>query len=174
MVDLPFLALEPISKRMEGQGLEFLQFAFRWFNCLLIREIPFHLVTHYLAEGDSLPNFLVYISTSLLLTVGTHIFGYHSFLLLVIIQFPCSCSYNTLPLYVIVTQMGSYFKKAIFYEHVQEGLLGWAHKVKKRKAGKTGNGLTKTNKSEDESSRLVEMQSQDGQRSEGAHFVDCW
>ncbi|XP_074560059.1 MLO-like protein 15 isoform X2 [Curcuma longa] len=144
MVDLPFLALEPISKRMEGQGLEFLQFAFRWFNCLLIRE------------------------------VGTHIFGYHSFLLLVIIQFPCSCSYNTLPLYVIVTQMGSYFKKAIFYEHVQEGLLGWAHKVKKRKAGKTGNGLTKTNKSEDESSRLVEMQSQDGQRSEGAHFVDCW
>ncbi|XP_074571418.1 GTPase-activating protein gyp1-like [Curcuma longa] len=63
---------EPVSKHMEGQGLEFLQFAFRWFNCLLIREIPFHLVTRlwdtYLAEGDSLPDFLVYISASLLLT----------------------------------------------------------------------------------------------------------
>ncbi|KAG8644421.1 TBC1 domain family member 22B [Manihot esculenta] len=63
---------EPVSRHMEEQGLEFLQFAFRWFNCLLIREIPFHLVTRlwdtYLAEGDALPDFLVYIYTSFLLT----------------------------------------------------------------------------------------------------------
>ncbi|KAG0477700.1 hypothetical protein HPP92_012419 [Vanilla planifolia] len=63
---------EPVSRHMEEQGLEFLQFAFRWFNCLLIREIPFHLVTRlwdtYLAEGDSLPEFLVYVSASFLLT----------------------------------------------------------------------------------------------------------
>lgn len=63
---------EPISRHMEEQGLEFLQFSFRWFNCLLIREIPFHLVTRlwdtYLAEGDSLPEFLVYISASFFLT----------------------------------------------------------------------------------------------------------
>ncbi|WJX62111.1 hypothetical protein P8452_47142 [Trifolium repens] len=59
---------------MENQGLEFLQFAFRWFNCLLIREIPFQLVTRlwdtYLAEGDALPDFLVYIFASFLLTVS--------------------------------------------------------------------------------------------------------
>ncbi|MED6112920.1 hypothetical protein PIB30_066142 [Stylosanthes scabra] len=30
---------EPVSSHMELQGLEFLQFAFRWFNCLLIREV---------------------------------------------------------------------------------------------------------------------------------------
>jgi hypothetical protein len=30
---------EPVSRHMEEQGLEFLQFAFRWFNCLLIREV---------------------------------------------------------------------------------------------------------------------------------------
>lgn len=63
---------EPVSRHMEEQGLEFLQFAFRWFNCLLIREIPFHLVTRlwdtYLAEGDALPDFLVYICVSFLLT----------------------------------------------------------------------------------------------------------
>uniref|UniRef100_A0A0D9XFM9 Rab-GAP TBC domain-containing protein n=1 Tax=Leersia perrieri TaxID=77586 RepID=A0A0D9XFM9_9ORYZ len=63
---------EPVSKHIEEQGLDFLQFAFRWFNCLLIREIPFHLVTRlwdtYLAEGDYLPDFLVYISASFLLT----------------------------------------------------------------------------------------------------------
>ncbi|KAJ4757931.1 MLO-like protein [Rhynchospora pubera] len=50
------------------------------------------------------------------------------------------CSYSTLPLYAIVTQMGSYFKKEIFDEHVQQGLVGWAQKVKKRTAHKAGNG----------------------------------
>ncbi|KAK8507524.1 hypothetical protein V6N11_073988 [Hibiscus sabdariffa] len=43
------------------------------------------------------------------------------------------CSFSTLPLYAIVTQMGSSFKKAIFEEHVQVGLVGWAQKAKKKK-----------------------------------------
>ncbi|KAK8545549.1 hypothetical protein V6N13_066827 [Hibiscus sabdariffa] len=43
------------------------------------------------------------------------------------------CSFSTLPLYAIVTQMGSSFKKAIFEEHVQLGLIGWAQKAKKKK-----------------------------------------
>ncbi|KAF2288110.1 hypothetical protein GH714_004450 [Hevea brasiliensis] len=51
---------------------------------------------------------------------------------LVIIQI--LCSYSTLPLYAIVTQMGSYYKKAIFEEHIQASVLGWAEKAK-RKAG---------------------------------------
>ncbi|CAH1412796.1 unnamed protein product [Lactuca virosa] len=62
---------EPVARHIDKQGLEFLQFAFRWFNCLLIREIPFHLVTRlwdtYLAEGDALPDFIVYIFASFLL-----------------------------------------------------------------------------------------------------------
>ncbi|CAN6371490.1 unnamed protein product [Urochloa humidicola] len=63
---------EPLSKQIEEQVLEFLQFSFRWFNCLLIREVPFHLATRlwdtYLAEGDYLPDFLLYIAASFLLT----------------------------------------------------------------------------------------------------------
>ncbi|KAJ7548303.1 hypothetical protein O6H91_07G006400 [Diphasiastrum complanatum] len=63
---------EPVSKHLEEQSLEYLQFAFRWFNCLLIREIPFTLVTRlwdtYLAEGDSFPEYLVYVCASFLLT----------------------------------------------------------------------------------------------------------
>ncbi|XP_028751257.1 MLO-like protein 1 [Neltuma alba] len=43
------------------------------------------------------------------------------------------CSYSTLPLYALVTQMGTHFKKAIFDEHVQVGLVGWAQRVKKKK-----------------------------------------
>ncbi|KAG8388821.1 hypothetical protein BUALT_Bualt02G0164900 [Buddleja alternifolia] len=48
------------------------------------------------------------------------------------------CSYSTLPLYALVTQMGTHFKKSIFDDHVQVGLLGWAHKVKKKKESKGG------------------------------------
>ncbi|AES74322.1 hypothetical protein MtrunA17_Chr3g0145831 [Medicago truncatula] len=44
------------------------------------------------------------------------------------------CSYSTLPLYAVVTQMGSHFKRAIFNDHVQVGIVGWAEKVKKKKA----------------------------------------
>ncbi|XP_015577753.2 MLO-like protein 1 isoform X1 [Ricinus communis] len=47
------------------------------------------------------------------------------------------CSYSTLPLYAIVTQMGSSFKKAIFDEHVQAGLVGWAQKAKRKKKAST-------------------------------------
>ncbi|GAB2220690.1 hypothetical protein Droror1_Dr00008357 [Drosera rotundifolia] len=50
-------------------------------------------------------------------------------------------SYSTLPLYALVTQMGSNFKKAIFDEHVQAGLIGWAQKAKKRKSWKQTNTL---------------------------------
>lgn len=54
------------------------------------------------------------------------------------------CSYSTLPLYAIVTQMGSTFKKAIFDEHVHAGILGWREKVKQKKKGLRGlvNGST--------------------------------
>jgi mlo protein len=34
--------------------------------------------------------------------------------------------------------MGTFFKKEIFDEHVQQGLVGWAQKAKKRNARKNG------------------------------------
>lgn len=71
------------------------------------------------------------------------------------------CSYSTLPLYAIVTQMGSSFKKAIFEEHVQQSLLGWANKAKKRKGGsRSGDGSSRAGGTgpEDESSRGVPLQ----------------
>ncbi|KAL0359312.1 UNVERIFIED_CONTAM: MLO-like protein 1 [Sesamum angustifolium] len=43
------------------------------------------------------------------------------------------CSYSTLPLYAIVARMGSSYNMAIFEDHIQAGLVGWAKKVKKNK-----------------------------------------
>lgn len=57
-------------------------------------------------------------------------------------------------IFFFVTKMGSYFKKAIFDEHVQEGLMDWAQKVKRRK----GNGLVRSSQGQDEPSRKIELQ----------------
>ncbi|XP_020261884.1 MLO-like protein 1 isoform X2 [Asparagus officinalis] len=65
------------------------------------------------------------------------------------------CSYSTLPLYAIVTQMGSSFKKAIFEEHVQESLVGWAQKVKKRKGFRTAGNDESVRSSVEMSNRPV-------------------
>ncbi|KAJ8527148.1 hypothetical protein K7X08_029625 [Anisodus acutangulus] len=46
------------------------------------------------------------------------------------------CSYSTLPLYALVTQMGSHYKKSMFDDHVQACLLDWAEKVKRKKGHK--------------------------------------
>ncbi|KAF3796431.1 MLO-like protein 4 [Nymphaea thermarum] len=48
----------------------------------------------------------------------------------VVVQF--WCSYGVLPLYVLIAQMGSNFKKALISEHVRESLHGWRKRVKRK------------------------------------------
>ncbi|XP_024975262.1 MLO-like protein 1 isoform X2 [Cynara cardunculus var. scolymus] len=48
------------------------------------------------------------------------------------------CSYSTLPLYALVTQMGTYFKKSIFDEHIQAKVVGWALHAKQKMANNGG------------------------------------
>ncbi|KAK9804775.1 hypothetical protein WJX72_004752 [[Myrmecia] bisecta] len=63
---------EPVAQHLDNEGLEFLQFAFRWVNCLLIRELPFGLATRlwdtYLAEGSRMRDFLIYVFAAFLLS----------------------------------------------------------------------------------------------------------
>ncbi|KAK9904760.1 hypothetical protein WJX75_002030 [Coccomyxa subellipsoidea] len=63
---------EPFAQHLEAEGLEFLQFTFRWVNCLLIREIPFSLAMRlwdtYLAEGVRMKEYLTYVLAAFLLT----------------------------------------------------------------------------------------------------------
>ncbi|GJQ14058.1 hypothetical protein GpartN1_g5849.t1 [Galdieria partita] len=54
----------------QRQGVELVQFAFRWLNCLLIRELPFPVVVRLwdsvLCEEDGFGSFYVFICASLL------------------------------------------------------------------------------------------------------------
>ncbi|XP_027354077.1 MLO-like protein 1 isoform X2 [Abrus precatorius] len=68
------------------------------------------------------------------------------------------CSYSTLPLYAIVTQMGTHFKRAIFNEHLQQNIVGWAQKAKKRK-GLKADGQPGQGSSHESSSAGIQLES---------------
>ncbi|KAF3440893.1 hypothetical protein FNV43_RR19179 [Rhamnella rubrinervis] len=56
----------------------------------------------------------------------------------------CMCSYITLPLYALVTQMGSRMKKSIFDEQTSKALKKWHMAVKKKQGGKGSKSPTVT------------------------------
>ncbi|KAG1680434.1 hypothetical protein FOA52_015527 [Chlamydomonas sp. UWO 241] len=64
-------ACPTLSARMAEENVDFIQFAWRWANCLLIREVPFELSFRlwdtYLAEGSRFADFLVYACAGFLL-----------------------------------------------------------------------------------------------------------
>ncbi|PWN19654.1 RabGAP/TBC [Microstroma glucosiphilum] len=56
----------PLHAHLKAQGVEYMQFAFRWMNCLLMREVSVQNVTRlwdtYLAEGpDAFSDFHLYV-----------------------------------------------------------------------------------------------------------------
>lgn len=52
------------------------------------------------------------------------------------------CSYITLPLYALITQMGSNMKRSVFDEQTSKALKKWHMAVKKRHGGKAGRSST--------------------------------
>ncbi|KAA8491482.1 GTPase-activating protein gyp1 [Porphyridium purpureum] len=59
-----------VHAHLLSEGLDFIQFAFRWMNCLLMRELPFVLIVRiwdtYLCERDGFGVFHVYVCAALL------------------------------------------------------------------------------------------------------------
>jgi len=59
-----------LSKHLENEGVEFIQFSFRWMNCLLMREISVRNVIRmwdtYLAEEQGFSEFHLYVCAAFL------------------------------------------------------------------------------------------------------------
>jgi hypothetical protein len=76
-------------RHLEGNGVDFPTFAFRWMNCLLLRELPLHLVVRlwdtYIAEArngavrDGFHTFHVYVCGALLLRFSKNLLAMPSF-----------------------------------------------------------------------------------------------
>ncbi|CAN0476062.1 unnamed protein product, partial [Ectocarpus sp. 12 AP-2014] len=59
-----------LHRHITDEGLMYMQFAFRWMNCLLMRELPQRAVVRawdtYLSEENGFESFHVYVSAALL------------------------------------------------------------------------------------------------------------
>ncbi|XP_043688707.1 MLO-like protein 13 isoform X2 [Telopea speciosissima] len=83
------------------------------------------------------------------------------------------CSYSTLPLYAIVTQMGSMFKQGIFDEHTEATLHRWSEQGKRKKK----HHMFSHQKTKGEQSNAIQMQDMANYRvgetstAEGPEFV---
>lgn len=68
-----------LQSHMEKEGLELLHFTVRWFNCLIMRELPFALVCRlwdtYIAEGDNIKSFVVFVALALLVSFSEKLQG---------------------------------------------------------------------------------------------------
>ena len=64
--------LARLANHLQQEGIQFIQFAFRWMNCLLMREMPLRSTVRmwdtYLAEGSSegFSEFHVYVCAAFL------------------------------------------------------------------------------------------------------------
>eukprot|EP01091_Cochliopodium_minus_P015828 TRINITY_DN572_c0_g1_i1.p1 TRINITY_DN572_c0_g1~~TRINITY_DN572_c0_g1_i1.p1 ORF type:complete len:484 (+),score=108.88 TRINITY_DN572_c0_g1_i1:31-1482(+) len=60
----------PLYEHLEKENVLFIQFTFRWMNCLLMREFPLHLIVRmwdtYLSESDRFANFHIYVCVAFL------------------------------------------------------------------------------------------------------------
>ncbi|BFZ57978.1 GTPase-activating protein [Savitreella phatthalungensis] len=68
----------PLVRHLDGEGVEFMQFAFRWINCLLMRELSVRCTTRmwdtYMAEGPlAFSDFHLYVCTALLVKYSKEI-----------------------------------------------------------------------------------------------------
>ncbi len=59
-----------LYRHFESEGLQFIQFSFRWMNCLLMRELPLRAIIRAwdtcLSEERGFENFYIYICAALL------------------------------------------------------------------------------------------------------------
>jgi len=95
-----------LVEHLEKQQIQFVQFAFRWFNCLLMREFPLPLIIRmwdtYLAEvrnnwslllfwlsqGDAFPVFHLYVCASYLVTFSKRLMSMDFQELMIFLQNP--------------------------------------------------------------------------------------
>lgn len=67
----------PLLNHLHHLETHFIQFSFRWMNCLLMRELPLSVVIRtwdtYISEGDSFPSFHTYVCASILITFSEEI-----------------------------------------------------------------------------------------------------
>lgn len=107
----------PLVQHLEKQKIEFIHFAFRWMNCLLVRELPIRLVVRlwdtYLSDPEqNLAVLHVYICAAVLIKFSSHIQTMEFQELMTFVQNLPTSDWNEQDLDMITAQ--AYVWKAMF------------------------------------------------------------
>ncbi|KAE8076381.1 hypothetical protein FH972_015037 [Carpinus fangiana] len=138
------MALEISERHAVVQGIPLVQGSdkYFWFGW---PQLVLHLIHFALFQNAFQITYFLWIWYSFGLTSC-----FHNNLKLAIIKLClgvavlCVCSYVTLLLYALVTQMGSSMKKSIFDEQTSKALKKWHMAVKKKRGGRGGKSPTIT------------------------------
>ncbi|KAE8010766.1 hypothetical protein FH972_007102 [Carpinus fangiana] len=138
------MALEISERHAVVQGIPLVQGSdkYFWFGW---PQLVLHLIHFALFQNAFQITYFLWIWYSFGLTSC-----FHNNLKLAIIKLClgvavlCICSYVTLPLYALVTQMGSSMKKSIFDEQTSKALKKWHMAVKKKRGRRGGKSPTIT------------------------------
>jgi len=136
------MALEISERHAVVQGIPLVQGSdqYFWFGW---PQLVLHLIHFALFQNAFQITYFLWIWYSFGLTSC-----FHSNLKLAIVKLClgvavlCVCSYVTLPLYSLVTQMGSSMKKSIFDEQTSKALKKWHMAAKKKRGGRRGKSPT--------------------------------
>lgn len=103
---------------LAGEGLDMAQFAFRWMNCLLMREFPLPMVIRmwdtYLAEGDGgFSDFHTYVCAAFLAKWSGQLQRLEFSEMLLLLQSPPTATWSIADLEVLLSE--AYVWKSLFH-----------------------------------------------------------
>ena len=102
---------------LKQQNIEFIQFSFRWINCLLMRELPMRHVIRmwdtYIAEPDGFSNFHVYVCAAFLVRWSKQLRQMDFQDLIIFLQSPPTKNWQESDLELLLSE--SYMWKSLFH-----------------------------------------------------------
>ncbi|KAI8321225.1 RabGAP/TBC [Martensiomyces pterosporus] len=108
----------PLACHLEAEGVEFIQFAFRWMNCLLMREV--HLANTvrmwdtYLAEPDGFSSFHIYVCAAFLLKWSKDIQHLDFQKIMLFLQHPPTDAWDTKDIELLLSE--AYMYKCLYHD----------------------------------------------------------
>ncbi|KXS11523.1 RabGAP/TBC [Gonapodya prolifera JEL478] len=108
----------PLATHLAAQGVEFIQFAFRWINCLLTREMPLRLVVRmwdtYLSEPDGFSEFHLYVCAAFLVKWSEKLRGMEFGDILMFLQNPPTSSWDDRDIELLLSE--AFMWKSLFHD----------------------------------------------------------
>ncbi|KAJ2039035.1 GTPase-activating protein [Coemansia sp. RSA 922] len=117
MKDLVSRIDAPLAAHLDSEGVEFIQFAFRWINCLLMREVSLastiRMWDTYLAEPDGFSSFHIYVCAAFLLKWSKQIQQLDFQKILLLLQRPPTESWTAKDVELLLSE--AYMYKCLYH-----------------------------------------------------------